>query len=94
MALPEGRPALDYRLMPATGVREVRRGAVSVRVIYAEHAVQLACSRHDAGLFIPLDAAAFGRELMTFFQTHEDCSAGETGVVVDVTVAIRRVPVD
>jgi hypothetical protein len=80
--------------MPSVGVREVRRGAVSIRMLYAERAVELDCVRHAIARVIALDAAAFGRELVNFFNDHEDCSAGEAGVVVDVSIANPRVPVE
>lgn len=76
--------------MPSTGVREVRRGDVSIRMLYAEHAVQLDCLKHRKGLLVPLDAASFGRELVAFFHAHEQCSAGAPGVVVNVSVATPR----
>ncbi len=67
-----------------TGVREVRRGDVSLRMLYDEHAVEIACARHDYRRVVSLDAAAFGRELVAFFHDHEECSAGAPAVVVDL----------
>lgn len=78
--------------MPPVGVREVRRGAVSVRMRYDDHTVQLDCERHATERVVPLDAATFGRELVDFFNDHEACSSGETGVVIDVTLASPRAP--
>ncbi len=77
-----------------TGVREVRRGDVRMRMVYDDREVHLACTRHHTHRIVSLDAGAFGRELVTFFQEHEECSAGQPGVVVDLAGSEGQPAVD
>ncbi len=76
--------------MGSTAVREVRRGEVSICMLYEDHAVRIACARHRLVRVVSLDAATFGRELVGFFHDHEQCSSGAPAVIVGVPAASWR----